>query len=168
MPHDHRTITISPPAKDSHPSPTHGLLRQTSQGPRSQRGFRRLLAGCLSTVLIGLITTFAASPASAVTQPGYPNALVQFGASARSLPYLGSNTYEGFVTHPLGTLNNQTAAVLCWYDGDWATGNYTTNRWFKVEVATTYFNAVWAFVHASYVYNQPTVRQCIQTQTGLW
>jgi hypothetical protein len=108
--------------------------------------------------------------ASAATTPGYPTALVQYGASTRSAPYL-NNTYWGYALHNPGGSGNQTVSVACWYDGDWATGNYTTNRWFRVLVYESYDGYAtprWLFVHASYVYNQPVVRQCYATSTGYW
>jgi hypothetical protein len=63
-------------------------------------------------------------------------------------------------------------AVGCWWDGDWATGTYYTNRWFNVLVWESYDGYAvprWLFVHASYVYNQPPgVPHCVQSPTGIW
>src|SRR4051812_23582059 len=93
----------------------------------------------------------------AATEDGYPNAIVEYGASTRRAPYVNSDTYWGYALYDAGTSNNQTVSVQCWYDGDWATGNYSTNRWFKVLVWESYDGydtPRWLFVHASYVYNQ--------------
>jgi hypothetical protein len=116
---------------------------------------------------------FSAVPAHAATQAGYPNALVEYGASTRTLPYVRSNTYWGYALRENGSVNapRQTVAVGCWYDGDWATGNYSTNRWFRVLVWESYDGygtPRWLFVHASYIYNQPSVPRCVATSTGIW
>lgn len=94
-----------------------------------------LLSG---TVAIAIGTTAAMqSTAKAPTRSGYPTATVQHGASTRTSPYL-ENTYSGYALHNPGTTGDQTVSVTCWYDGDWATGNYATNRWYKVLVWESY------------------------------
>jgi hypothetical protein len=126
-----------------------------------------------STLFVAIMTLIALPPgANAATQSGYPTATVQYAASTRTLPYVRSGTYWGFALHNPGGFGNQTASVLCWYDADWATGNYYTNRWFKVLIWESYdgYNTPrWLFVHASYVYKpQPVVRHCNATSTGIW
>lgn len=139
-------------------------------------GFAHKLAAA-TAVLAMLIPAFIGtlmlmpSQASAATQAGYPTAQVEAGASTRTLPYLRSSTYWGYALVSPGSSWLQTASVMCWWDGDWATGNYSTNRWFRVLVWENYdgYNVPrWLFVHASYVFNQPVVRHCYQTQTGIW
>ena len=57
----------------------------------------------------------SAGTADAATQPGYPTAQVEVGASARTLPYIESSDYWGYVIHSPGTTNwVQTASVQCW------------------------------------------------------
>jgi hypothetical protein len=133
---------------------------------------RKLLTSALFSCLLAAGTVLASANAQAATEPGYPVATAEYGASARSLPYLTSDTYWGYVLrNPGATSGNQTVSVTCWYDGDWATGNYSTNRWFKVLVWESYdgYNVPrWLFVHASYVFNQPSVRQCTRTSTSIW
>lgn len=105
------------------------------------------------------------SSASAATQGGYPTASVAFGASTRTAPRVRSNTYWGYAYRNPNFSSNQTVSVSCYYDGDWATGNYSSNRWFRVLVWESYdgYNTPrWLFVHASYVYNQPSVGPCGQ------
>lgn len=142
--------------------------------PRRRSWAGALLASAL-LALSGL--ALSPSPSGAAVTPGYPTAIAQYGASARSWPYFyqpgtSSSTYWGYVLHnPGASSGNQTVSVMCWYDGDWATGNYSTNRWFKVLVYESYDGYPtprWLFVHASYVYNQPVVRQCYRTSTGVW
>jgi hypothetical protein len=143
------------------------------QGRRSVYLMRSKLIRALSSSAIALVLLgFVSTAAHAATQAGYPTASVQFGASTRTLPYVRPNTYWGYALRNPGTSSgNQTASVACWYDGDWTTGNYYTNRWFKVltwESYDGYNTPRWLFVHASYVYNQPGVRQCYATSTGIW
>ncbi|WP_433077791.1 hypothetical protein ACQP1P_35500 [Dactylosporangium sp. CA-052675] len=108
------------------------------------------------------------SPAHAAPTAGYPNALVEYLASTRTMPSVSDSTYWGYaLSKGPGLSGRQTVAVGCWQDGDWATGNYSTNRWFKVYVWESYNgfdNPQWLFVHASYVYNQPVVPRC----NGIW
>ena len=112
-------------------------------------------------------------PVQAATQAGYPSALVEHMASTRTLPFVRSDTYWGYALRQSSAPNSprQTVSVRCWWDGDWATGNYYTNRWFKVLVWESYDGYAtprWLFVHASYLYNQPSVPQCTATSTGIW
>jgi hypothetical protein len=126
-----------------------------------------LLAATIGALVI------APGPAHAATQSPYPNALVEYMASTRTLPYVRSDTYWGYALRQSYAANapRQTVAVGCWWDGDWATGNYSTNRWFKVLVWESYdgYNVPrWLFVHASYIYNQPVVPHCVASPTGIW
>lgn len=148
------------------PAATHAVSRPAEA---RRPTWRVLLAGVL--LALGSLAV-APNTASAATAPGYPSATVEYGASTRTLPYVRSNTYWGYALRNRGaTTGNQTVSVTCWYDGDWATGNYRTNRWFKVYVWESYDGYAvprWLFVHASYVFNQPTVRRCTPSSTGIW
>ena len=143
---------------------------------KATRGFSRPFKAVAAAAVFFAISVSSllgpVAPASAATTSGYPTALVQFMASTRTLPYIESNTYWGYALHnPGATSGNQVVSVACWYDGDWATGNYYTNRWFKVLVYESYDGygtPRWLFVHASYVYNQPNVRECYATGSGIW
>jgi hypothetical protein len=124
---------------------------------------RLLAAGAAVGALTGgaLLSAPAANAdtASANQQLKYPTMSVEAGAAARSAPYL-NNTFLGWVTADPGSAY-QASWVSCWKDGDWATGNYSSNRWFKAYVYhTNNPNAVWAFVHSSFVTNQSSVPQC--------
>jgi hypothetical protein len=133
-----------------------------------RRAIRLMMIATLAALVVGV----GANTTGAAVQSGYPTATVQYGASTRTLPYLRSSTYWGYaLRNPGMSSGNQTVSVACWWDGDWATGNYTTNRWFRVLVYENYDGYAvprWLFVHASYVYNQPVVRHCYQTSTGIW
>jgi len=131
----------------------------------------RLLTVLASAALVSLVS--APNRAHAATEAGYPNALVEYMASTRTQPYVQPGTYWGYALRQSAAPNapRQTVAVRCWWDGDWATGNYYTNRWFRVLVWESYDGYAvprWLFVHASYIYNQPSVPRCTATPTGIW
>lgn len=123
---------------------------------------RRVLAlssvgAAASAVLAVGAGTLAPTPAHAETLAGYPSALVESGVAARWQPYIvygGQNTLNGW------TSDRRWSAVKCWADGDTATGNYSSARWFKVYVYNNGTGVSWSFVHSSYVYNQPAVPEC--------
>jgi hypothetical protein len=55
-------------------------------------------------------------------------------------------------------LGNVTSVLMiCWIDAQWATGNYSSNRWFRVEPA---YDPAVGYVHSSLVANQVTVPHC--------
>jgi hypothetical protein len=131
---------------------------------------RSLVRGVLVVAATVVALGVSAPAGSAATTAGYPSALVEYGASTRTVPYL-TNSYWGYALRDPWNGSRQTASVMCWYDGDWATGNYRTNRWFRILVWESYdgySTPRWLFAHASYVYNQPVVRMCNRTSTGYW
>ena len=115
---------------------------------------------CCLTAILG----FGGSAADAATEWGYPTAQVEVGASARTQPYIKSSDYWGYVLPNPGTSYwLQTASVQCWVYGDWATGNYYGNKWFRVLVWESYdgySTPRFLFVHGSYVFKQPKVGYC--------
>lgn len=120
----------------------------------------RFLGAVAATAALALAAPAAnAEPATGgdVTAQ-YATMLVQSGAAARTDAYL-NNTFLGWVTADPGS-NYQVSWVDCWKDGDWATGNYYSNRWFRAYVTHTGGATQWAFVHSSFVTNQSTVRVC--------
>jgi hypothetical protein len=127
------------------------------------RIFSKLLAAATAAAIAAGVGALVPAPALAETLPGYPNALVESGVAARWQPYIvygGSNTLLGY------TSGRRSSAVKCWADGDSATGNYTSTRWFKVYVYNNGTGVQWSFVHSSYVYNQPSVPEC--SRDGSW
>lgn len=123
--------------------------------------FRKVAAFVAAAVAATTIFLGGAQPASAA---GYQYCCVnvQAGAAARFDPFVGNNL-AGWVT-PDASLwwvsNTQESYVSCYADGGWATGNYASNRWFKVYVHLTSGVTSWYFVHSSYVYNQTRVPAC--------
>jgi hypothetical protein len=122
----------------------------------------------LSAFVVALIVTMsimlsAAQPAAAA----YPCCVnVQAGAAARMSaggPIANLGAFAGWVTPDqfLGrTSNVQKSYVYCYADGAWATGNYSSNRWFQVYVHLSNGKLGRFFVHSSYVYNQISVPRC--------
>ncbi len=53
--------------------------------------------------------------------------------------------------------NGTSVLMICWVDAQWATGNYASNRWFKVEPA---YDPTVGYVHSSLVANQASVPHC--------
>ncbi|MCJ1708434.1 hypothetical protein [Microbacterium sp. VKM Ac-2923] len=100
-----------------------------------------------------------AAPASAA---GYATMTVQAGAAARWDAGVYPNNLVGWVTsdgwrNPKG----QSSWVKCYTDGGWATGNYSSNRWFLAYVNIgSRPNPMWLYVHSSFVTNQSGVPRC--------
>ena len=87
--------------------------------------------------------------------------LAEGAAVAHADPYPSADVQVGANYPQLCKHRVQGAGVKCYEDGSWATGNYSTNRWFLVYVTRTGSSwAFWGYVHASYVYNQPRVVRC--------
>ena len=56
----------------------------------------------------------------------------------------------------IGELGNDTdVAMVCYTDGPWDGGNYTSNRWFYVYAGST-----GGWVHSSFVSDQVSVPAC--------
>lgn len=132
------------------------LTRRRRPGSRFRRSVRlvSLMLTALALALAGLV-----APTAAHADP-YPSADVQVGANIRSCASTACSSY-GTVGRDSDFTGTQRSWVECYADGGWATGNYSSNRWFLVYVhayASSY--AFWGYVHASYVYNQPTVVRC--------
>jgi hypothetical protein len=53
--------------------------------------------------------------------------------------------------------NGTSVLMICWVDAQWATGNYSSNRWFEVEPA---YDPAVGYVHSSLVANQVSVPHC--------
>ncbi|MFD3549233.1 hypothetical protein ACFWUW_27125 [Streptomyces sp. NPDC058655] len=109
-------------------------------------------------LMIGAMLTIA--PAAHAV--GYPTMTVQAGSAARSAPYAESWSFIGWVTSDgWRNPNGQASWVSCYKDAGWATGNYSSNRWFKAYVNYSGGSApVWAYVHSSFVTNQSSVPAC--------
>lgn len=115
----------------------------------------RLMSAALGLVMGFLLIPAMAQPAQAV---GASYVYSNSGATnVRYSPYLDS----GIVVR-LG--NFTRVQMLCWTDTQWATGNYASNRWFKVRVDTTgsysVYNGVTGYVHSSLVRSQTWTPRC--------
>ncbi|GJF34847.1 hypothetical protein KNE206_75470 [Kitasatospora sp. NE20-6] len=104
--------------------------------------------------------TVAVAPAADAA--GYATMTVQAGAAARTAPYAESWSFIGWVTSDgWRNPNGQASWVSCWKDAGWATGNYSSNRWFYAYVNYSGgAQPTWAYVHSSYVTNQSAVPAC--------
>lgn len=103
---------------------------------------------------LGLVATAPNAEAAAT----YPTAQVQAGVYIRACASTACVT-QGTVAGSWYS-DTQPSWVSCYADGGWATGNYRTNRWFRVYVTAAGGATFWGFVHASYVYDQPVVGRC--------
>jgi len=96
------------------------MMAADTMAARVARTVTMVFGALAVTALVGLGA--GATPAHAATQAGYPTALVEYAASTRTLPYVAANTYSGYALKEQGSDGRQTVSVLCWFDGDWATG----------------------------------------------
>lgn len=109
---------------------------------------RRTAAKLLAVTVLGT-AGLAIGPTPSMAATPYIWANQSTGANMRAC---ASSTACAII----GWLPNESAVeMLCWWDGDWANGNYWTNRWFKIR-----FSDGNALVHASLVTNQAAVRRC--------
>ncbi|MFF9064165.1 hypothetical protein ACF09E_02280 [Streptomyces sp. NPDC014891] len=89
-------------------------------------------------------------------------------ASAWTGSYISSNSGQAYVRTQattnsaiIGTApNGRMVDMMCWKTGQWATGNYATDRWFYSTVQSGGTNNWIGFVHASLVADQKTVPRC--------
>lgn len=117
----------------------------------------RTISSIFAVVVTLLLGLMVAQPA----QAAYPTGLVAVGANVRAC----ANTTS---CYPFGQVANdgswgssyQVSYVACYQDGSWATGAYSSNRWFNVYVTLTNGQTRWGFVHSSYVDRQPSVGRC--------
>jgi len=121
---------------------------------------------CMTVALAAALTVPTLTVQGGSVANALPTVEVQAGAAARSAPRL-NGTFVGWVLNVSATggkaYGAQPSLVQCWKDGDWATGNYRSNRWFKVYVYESTHgirNPQWLFVHSSFVTNQKKVGRC--------
>ncbi|MEU7761707.1 hypothetical protein [Micromonospora aurantiaca (nom. illeg.)] len=103
----------------------------------------------LATASVGVTAT----PAAAWTG-SYVDS-VSGGAPVRDCASTACNSYGRWAP------NQRRVDMICWWDGEWAEGNYWTNRWYEatVESGGSYYN--WSgFVHASLVAKPTSVPRC--------
>lgn len=116
------------------------MLRKLLPWPKGR--FIRLVA--MAAMLGVVLPVCLALPAGAVT--------VTTGVNIR--PCVDTSNS---VCSPVGTTSSAGVVTQrCWRDGSWATGNYSSNRWFLVYLA----DGREGFVHSSFVQNQVSSPNC--------
>lgn len=113
------------------------------------RVMNRLRIGAIALVTIVMSVLMAAPPASA-TALAY-----QWNNRGSYVPMYYAPTTATNVK--VWSRNGTKFLMICWTDWQWATGNYTSNRWFYGE---TYSTGSYGYVHSSYVNNQGAVPRC--------
>jgi uncharacterized protein YraI len=112
---------------------------------RPTNGFLRLrLAGALLAAATGLIAT----PGPATAAPG---SYISSHTGSANIRTCASTDCYIRAALPNGT----GVSINCWRDGQWANGNYWTNRWFSVD-----FPNSTGIVHASLVAAQTSAPRC--------
>ena len=106
------------------------------------------LAGVLSSINLATATTASAGTGDIYdswisSNSGGAHMRTCASTACTSITYLGNGTH---------------LYMLCWWDGQTATGNYTSNRWFRVGL---YYDNRSGFVHSSLVAHQnPNSPRC--------
>jgi hypothetical protein len=114
-------------------------------------GRQRILLAAAMLCVIGLLTVGGARPAGATTAwPSHSSYVSTSGgwSYVRSCPNTGCSAQ--FLLS-----NGSPVWMLCWTDAQWATGNYSSNRWFYIYSYNGY-----GYVHSSLVYNQAPSPPC--------
>ncbi len=125
--------------------------REAGLGPAARRppgGLTAKAAAALCLLATTLVST-AAAPAPAASAAVYFGSTIAAGNNVRAC---------ADVTEPCRVLTTTTSTgrMQCWRDGGWATGRYSSNRWFLMELS----NGQEGFVHSSFVTNQTSVPNC--------
>lgn len=76
--------------------------------------------------------------------------------TARASVRLCASTSVGACTTDVAKAAGTKLRMVCWRDGSWFTGAYSSNRWFYVK----FEGGGDGFVHSSYVGNQTTTPNC--------
>lgn len=107
-------------------------------------GVPRLGVAALAAALLVGLGVAAAPAANAATVTG--------GVNLRPCVDLNNGNCA-----PVGTTNGGNLYKMrCWRDGSWATGNYTSNRWFLVSLT----DGREGYVHSSFVGSQYATPNC--------
>lgn len=109
------------------------------------------VAGMASALLATGITV--ASPATPASAAGSYVWSSTGWTAFRPCPHVDNNFCKPFWYFR----NGAAVSMFCWQDGELATGNYASRRWFYVFDPSSGYDG---WVHSSLVYNQTSVRQC--------
>ena len=111
----------------------------------------------MSTTRFALASlTALAATAGALVAPSAASAAtptITQAASVRSCTNLGNINCQSFTTVAAGT----QLTMVCWRDESWATGAYSSNRWFLVR---RNYDGLEGFVHSSLVRSQTATPNC--------
>lgn len=108
---------------------------------------KRLVTGALATAAaIGLAAPAHAAGPSYIWGPAG-------GAYLRNCDWPSTNCPTNRIQPWLS--NGLHVTMMCWKDAAWATGAYTSNRWFWVDT-----DIVAGWVHSSLVQGQTSVPRC--------
>jgi uncharacterized protein YraI len=105
----------------------------------------------VTATVAAVIAAFAVAVPAALAWPSHSSYVWSNTISwmpVRSCP----NTGCGITT---SLLRGSSVWMLCWTDSQWATGNYSSPRWFLV-----WFGSSEGYIHSSFVYNQAVVPHC--------
>lgn len=123
---------------------------------------RRLGLIATAAVIPGAIAAIALTPAAPalasanVIRPAITYSSLVYTQPGRPAAYAICETSCGqYATiYP----NNDTGAhMVCWIDSNNYDGNYTSNKWFYVDLSG--WPGEW-FIHSSYIYYQTSVPEC--------
>jgi hypothetical protein len=109
----------------------------------SLRRPRSFTLACLIVLLLSGVGVWTAAPASAAT--------VTQNVNLRPCVDLNNPNCS-----PVGTTAGGVYKLRCWRDGSWATGNYSSNRWFLLALA----DGREGYVHSSFVGSQYSTPNC--------
>lgn len=129
------------------------VRRPKSDGVRWTTGFTAMVI-----VTIGLLSPVTTGPLGPLAAEAAPATRVAAPTSMRDCINTGLSGCT-----PRATLATNTQVTMyCWIDGSWATGRYSSNRWFFVAGGGRT-----GFVHSSMVVNQTSVLPCAPRYRGV-
>lgn len=111
--------------------------------------FRVAKLGAAAAIIAAVVGVSMPSPASAAASS---YVWTNGWANVR-----GCQSTDCYIAFQLWGPSKPPVDMICWIDGQWADGNYSTNRWFYIYAPTT---GRYGYINASLVYNQIGVRSC--------
>ena len=130
----------------------HLVAGQTVNRPTrsvSKRAMRLLVVPIMTLTLLVLSSTPASAGGWAYTFSNSGGSYIRARPTTNSMYYV----YVG---------NYTQVYLYCWVDGQWAYGNYWTNRWFQSSVPGYRYGSPEAYIHASLIPQsaQPSLPRC--------
>ncbi len=115
---------------------------------------RRRLAALGVISATALAFSLLAAPVPALAADYYASTVTTTNINVRPCV----NTSDGKCAPVASSGGATRARMTCYRDGSWATGRYSSNRWFLVELNTP--GGPEGFVHSSFIINQTGVPEC--------